>query len=346
MIIGKAYFHDTIGGQYHRVYELNGLALTKLDEDSYYIVGKYVYPYLGEFTSSAQMKRSRSGGLGLVRGKLFFQPWETEEELEAHSVKNIVGRDLSKEMITITADPDKLFQEYTEAWKSGRNLTTKIKRSVTDDDVYIPTIRDNDCPLELVLKKMIIALKIVSSEERKKVDSDYHYDNMVSSLDGATKHLSILKFLEWAKLLELTWEFSVFDIADDVEYPLGEIIKVTEADSGWIDIEVPDRKDVYVVPLKEGEDPYKRIIKLALYKKMVPTATYRKKGSTNHQINNMKSALRSDQKMTSDYFTIWCELLNMGYTIKLTSKTGIWYQAVGYEITTNYKEEGTMPYDE
>lgn len=345
MMIGKAYFHDTLTGKYHRVYELNAKSLVNLDEDAYYIIGDYVYPYLGEFNSTGQMKRIRSGGIGKVRDKLTFQGWETKEELAAHSKKLMVGKDLSNE-ITLEADPERLFQEYTDAWNAGRNLTTRIKRSVTDDDIYIPTIRDNDCPLELILKKMIIALKIVSSEERKKVDSDYHYDNMVSSLDGATKHLSILKFLEWAKLLELTWEFSVFDISDDVDYPLGEIIKVTDKDSGWVDIEVPDRKDVYVVPLKDGEDPYKRIIKLALYKKMVPTATYRKKGSTNHQINNMKSALRSDQKMTSDYFTIWCELLNMGYTIRLTSKTGIWYQAVGYEITTNYKEERGDTYDE
>ena len=339
------YFHDIITGDYRPVYPYPEDEST-LEVGKYYRTGAKVLPYLGKFPSEVIVKNHYECGIATIddhKGpiRILNGIWKNESQNNhRYSTENIAagdyGDELSQEM-----GPEDIIEKYMNAWDAGRNLAARIKiDSGTGGDIYIPKQREEDSPLERILKLMIISMKVVSSEQRKKLSSDYDYDNMVSSLDGATKHMSIIKFLEWTKLLELKWEFSVFDL-DGAPYPLGKTLTITSADQGWVDITPPEDKEYFVVPLTEGEDPYKRLIKLALFTKMVPTAVYRKKGSTPHQINNMKSALRSKQKMTSDYFAIWCELLSMGSSFTLTNQEGIWYKAVGYEITTNYEEEGT-----
>lgn len=339
------YFHDEKTGSYHPITQTpsDGMSYTV---GSYYHMGDLVLPYLGKFPSETEVKNHYEFGIALIDDHknpihIISGIWQNDPINQRRcSDQNIAMGDYGNEL-SQDLTPDMVIDRYLEAWDAGRNLATKIKiDSGTGGDLYIPKQREEDSPLERILKLMIISMRVVSSEQRKKLSDDYEYDNMVSSLDGATKHMSIIKFLEWTKLLDLKWEFSVFDL-DDAPYPLERMLTITNEDDGWVDIIPPEDKEYFVVPLLEGEDPFKRIIKLALYYKMVPTSIYRKKGSTPHQINNMKSALRSKQKMTSDYFAIWCELLSMGSSFTLTNQQGIWYKAVGYEITTNYREEGT-----
>lgn len=333
----KCYYHDPVTGDYHPVKNIVS-GNDVLEEGYYYILGDHVYPYVGKLSNHIQFSKNYTGGIALIKGTLEFQEWKTEDEFKQHTLDHLTSEDLSIDLDRMKTSQEYI-KEYLDAWDDGRNLPSKIRAPYSPlGDIYIPLFRDEDFPLEQILKRMIVAMKIVSSDERKKMSDDYKYDNMVSSLDGATKHTSILKFLDWANLLELDWEFSVFDISGN-PYPLGEPIIVTNRDDGWQEIPAPDSKDYFVVPCEMGEDPYKRLIKLALWKKCVPTAYYRKKGGTSHQINNMKSALKSKQKMTSDYFSTWCELLDMGSSFTLTNKDGIWFKAVGYDITTNYEED-------
>lgn len=338
------YWHDTTIGQYHAVYDTPS-EISQYVIGRHYLVDGYVYPFLGRFTAASQVTKYYECGIALIddgkeRYELIHGFWKNPSENKIRcSETNLTDGDYSEELTNPNLDPEFIAGQYVDAWNAGRNLAIHIKDNApSTGDIYIPKTREEDSPLERILKMIITSMKVVSSEQRKRVSDDYKYDNMVSSLDGATKHLSIIKFLEWTRLLEIEWEFSVFDM-DGAPYPLGKTLTVSNRDDAWADIEVPEDKELFMVPCVEGEDPFKRLIKLALWTKQVPKSVYRKKGSTPHQINNLISALRSTQKMTSDYFAIWCELLSMGSSFTLTNQKGIWYKAVGYDITTNYKEE-------
>lgn len=319
--------------------------VSELELGVFYRVNDTIYPYLGDAETDKQKERffknNCSGGIYLFDGVEKVIEWSTEEEAKAHSITNI--RPIQKEnKLMENMDPDADIENYIQAYQQGKNLSVGIKiRNTSSESVYVPKIRDEDNAVERLLKHIIIAMKIVSSEYRKKMSKEYKYDNLVSSLDGATKHTSIAKIMEWVKLLELDWEFTVFNIANDVPYPLPDPVVVSNKDQGWVEI-CPGEcaPEIFVVALTEGEDPFKRLIKLALWKKMIPKAEYRSRGATDHQINNLMSALRNKQKMAPDYFEIWCDLLNLGWNIRLTDpKSGIWYNAVGNKITTNYSVE-------
>lgn len=311
----------------------------------FYRVNDTIYPYLGDAGEDKRIvhyyQDNYDGGIYLYQGVPKIIEWSREEDRQIHNIKHMEAR-AKKDTLLDTPDPVSDLENYVNAYQSGRNLSRNVKiQDTSTGSVYIPKFREEDNAVEQLLKKMIVAMKVVSSEYRKKMSEEYKYDNLVSSLDGATKHTSIAKIVEWFKLLELDWEFTVFNVRDDVSYPLASPITVSNKDDHWVTIDpAPYAPEIYLVPLTEGEDPYKRLIKLALFGKMIPKAEYRKKGATSHQINNLMSALRNKQKMASEYFEIWCELLGLEWNIRLTDpKSGIWYNAIGQDITTNYEGE-------
>lgn len=312
----------------------------------FYRVNDVIYPYLGDAGEDRRREHfyqdNFSGGIYLFQGVPKIIDWKTPEELKAYHISHIEARTKGDDLFN-RLDPAADLENYVTAFQQGRNLSVNIKiQDTSNGSVYIPKTRDEDNAVERLLKKMIVAMKVVSSEYRKKMTEEYKYDNLVSSLDGATKHTSIAKIVEWFKLLELDWEFTVFNARDDIPYPLPKPVTVSNVDPHWVEIDpVKYAPEIYLVSLTEGEDPYKRLVKLALWYKMIPKAEYRKKGATSHQINNLMSALRNKQKMASEYFEIWCELLGLEWNIRLVDpKSGIWYNAIGHDITTNYEGEG------
>jgi hypothetical protein len=165
-------------------------------------------------------------------------------------------------------------------------------------------------------------------------------DNIKSALNGATKNMSIVKFLSWCETLELDWEIIIDNYTVDVPHPLSTKITLTNKEEmPWIEIP-PETDNIFTVPLTEGEDPLKRGIKLVLGQKLINLKDYRKKSPTPHLLNNMKSALKSKQKMTVPYFLNWCEIIDLSYSIRVTNrKDGVWYKITGYDVTTNSKED-------
>lgn len=331
-----------------------------LEEGYWYEIGNFVYPYLGKMESSVQFKRDCEGGIAIINGEIVFKEWVSDELKERHSTMYVMEKDRvdTLEDQYRNRDYEGILKGYKETYDQGNNLAVRIKkrRKVTGD-YYKPELCESDYPLDRLTKLMVRSMKIVSSEKRNAMDKEYSFDNLVSTLGNGTLHMSIVKYLEWASLLGWTWEFTVFNLGDDVAYPLKGTITITDTDDGWKDIEESVTKEVFKAPLvRDGkvkgknipfdpdnpyrfEDPFKRLIKLALDSKSVPTNVYRKRGDSPHLINNMKSALKSSQKMTSRYFIIWCEILDMGYSLKITNKDGIWFKTVGYDVTTNYIDD-------
>ena len=87
----------------------------------------------------------------------------------------------------------------------------------------------------------------------------------------------------------------------------------------------------------------KKLIKLALDQKRINTKDYENKSSSAHLINNLKSGLKGDQKMTLLYFITWCELIDMIYEITVTDKeSGIYFKVIGYDLYTNLESVDPM----
>jgi len=318
----------------------------KMIPDTYYIIGPWIYLYLGTVPDYMKVGNHKPGTIAKVGKEYHITPYPKDprqaEEYQQFLVENLVSRREIKNR-TIDQKMEDLVMAYMAGYKKGTNLTAQIPDNGPIGSIYIPKLFDTDDPLERISKNMVCHMRIKSSEQRAKLNNDYDFDNLVSSMDGATKHMSILKFLEWCDLLGWTWEFTLFDNQLDEKYPLGTPIVVSSYDDNWVDIEIPDNKEIFKVQLTKGEDPFKRCIKLAFERKNIPSSEYRRNGATPHQINNMKSALKSGQKMTSTYFISWCELLHMGYSFCIINQQGEWYKTVGYDISTNvveYDEDG------
>lgn len=310
---------------------------SQLERDTFYVIGDRIYYYLGEFPEYLKVGNRIIGTFAHCMGEYHITQYPNDPKYDAYKVEHVRSKEIYDFMMN-TDDVTLAALDYIDTYKSGDNLVSMIPQMEVAGSIYVPKIYDTDDPLERITKQMVTHMKIVPAEQRTRLPNDYDFDNLVSSLDGATKHMSIAKFLEWCNLLKVDWEFSIYDLFQNEEYPLGELITVSNRDDKWVDIEIPEDKEYFKVKCVPGEDPYKRLIKIAFDRKNIPNRVYRKNGSTPHQINNMKSALKSAQKTTSAYFIVWCELLHMGFSFKLTAPNGDWYKTVGYEMSTNVVE--------
>lgn len=317
--------------------------LDKLTEDVMYLVGGHIYDYVGTCPNALELKHAYPDGGAFGRlaknpNKIIFYDYVDEEHAEPFSVKNIMDQatfdDIETRMDTST-DASFVIGRYFQTFDDGNNLAATIKQRQNRDGLpYIPSFRPTDDPLERLLKITVASMKIISAESRNQMDKDYEFDNLVSTFEGMTKHTSIDKIMDWCKFLQLHWEFTVFGL-EDHEWQITDDISVSSTQMPWVDIVVEDQKNVFKVELVEDEDPLKRLTKLFLDKMSCPSKFYQNKGSTPHLVNNMKSALKSKQKMTMKYFMNWCNLLGLGFGFQFTRPDGIWYKSIGYSVTTN-----------
>lgn len=317
--------------------------LEGLSEDVVYLIGDHVYDYVGICPNAIELKRSypEGGAFGRLEknpNKIIFYDYVNEECANLHSTRNIMTQHIFNDIesrMDLTTDASVVISRYFQTFEEGNNLSSQVKQKPNREGMpYIPSFRPEDDPLERLLKITVASMKIISSESRNKMAKDYEFDNLVSTFEGITKHTSIDKIVDWCKFLNLHWEFTVFGV-EDHEWQLTDDITVSSSEIPWVDIEVVDQKTVFKVELIDGEDPLKRLTKLFLNKMNCPSSYYQNKGSTPHLVNNMKSALKSSQKMTMKYFINWCNLLGLGFGFQFTRPDGIWYKSIGYSVTTN-----------
>lgn len=78
------------------------------------------------------------------------------------------------------------------------------------------------------------------------------------------------------------------------------------------DIEVINNNaEIFVPKIKENDDFLKYIVKKAIIDKKINLKNYRHKFTNQYALNNMKSGLQKDTKMTVTNFKIWCEVLGL-----------------------------------
>ena len=306
-----------------------------LSKSYYYLIGDTIYEYVGQISVSDIIP----GTIGMIGEKYFVEPHEKENE-EIYNAKYIISKAEYEERINHSNTLESMLQEYSRNYKTNNNLIKSGNiKIIPSGEVYIPTLDPNDDPLERVIKLMLRHMKLVLNDYRGQFDKKHGLDNIKSALNGATKNMSIIKFLSWCENFELNWEITIDNIGPHVPSPIAKpIILSNRRKYPWMEIP-PETKEVFTVPLTDGEDPLKRGIKLALGEKQVDLRDYKHKSPTPHLLNNMKSALKSSQKMTLPYFMNWCEIIDLVYSFKVVSpKDGIWYKLTGFDMSTNDPE--------
>ena len=75
--------------------------------------------------------------------------------------------------------------------------------------------------------------------------------------------------------------------------------------------------DMFIPPIKDTDDPLKKIIKQAIIAKKVNISIYKNKVNNEYGLTNMKSALLRDTHMSIKYFKMWLEVLDLDFKIIL-----------------------------
>lgn len=280
----------------------------------YYPIGEYVYKYIGKVDKFRDIK---VGEIAFVNGKkdYFTNAYsDTDDDRDYYHINNIShGTDTEEDVDSI----DSLLSHYHEAFSKGCNIMKGRRiKSTTPDGIFLPELKSTDDALTRTMKKMIIHKQIIPSEYRPNMGKEYSFDNMRSALAGATINMTISKFLAWCNLLELDWEFQVFDNGTDTLNPLSEVIEISNSTDIVCDCGEPER-GIFKVAIGVNDDPLKKMIKCAIIKKHMNINDYKDKGSTPYLLNNMRSALKSKSKMMMPYFVSWCEVLGLSFVLRI-----------------------------
>jgi hypothetical protein len=105
-----------------------------------------------------------------------------------------------------------------------------------------------------------------------------------------------------------------------IELDVENIFKdIAENKENFIDPEdieiINNNSDAWVPTIREDDDFLKYIIKKVIIDKKVNLKNYRGKFTNQYALNNMKSGLNKDTKMTVTNFKIWCEILGIKWTM-------------------------------
>ena len=325
-------YRDPLSGDTHPVESIPE-DFQKLEKGNFYIMDSYVYKYIGTISSIDDIHEGMIANFNGYK----IEPYTNESLMERFSEKNIITlEDYNREMGKSTS-LDNLLEDYISNYENGNNLMLQtINMNTSSGEVFMPELKPDDDPFEKAIKSMLRYKKIILNSYKQNVDKAHVLDNLRSALSGATKNMSITKFLLWCQVLDLDWEIHLDNADDNIPHPLKEEIWISNKHDVWVSIDPPKTKGIFVVPLDQKDDPLKKLIKLALDQKRINPKEYESRSSSAHLINNMKSALKSSQKATLLYFMAWCELLDMVYEIKVTDKeTGIYFQVIGYDVYTN-----------
>lgn len=343
LLAESSLFVDPLDGSTHDIHPIprNYCDMVPME---YYVIGNYVYQYIGTVFTK---KIAEEGSIYKLNGAYYITEYEDDEKAERFHEDNVISKKRYYETMHWSAKSiEDTAKEYLN--EHNTNLVEQNRNKLLNTgDVFIPELKETDDPMERVIKLMVLQMQLKLNERRGSFDKEYSLDNLRSALNGATKNMSILKFLMWCELLNLDWEFDLINTEDGVFHPLPEPVVISNHSP--LNMEIPEevKKGVFNVPIAEGDDPLKRLIKVAIFKKVVYLKDYKQRGTTAHLINNMRSGLKGKQKMSIPCAMNWCEILDMVLIIKVTNPaTGVWYKSIGYEMYTNVPDDKNATYVE
>lgn len=277
----------------------------------YYPVGNYVYKFIGSVDKLIDIPK---GTIAVTNGRYFINDHDDDGKYR-YSVNTIFDRNDSDESF------EDIVGDYESSYDEGHNVMKVIKNKLVNSGaVYKPEFNDSDDALQRIIKQMIHYKNIILSDYKENFDKDYILDNLRSSLDGNTTHMTTKKFILWCdKVLYCDWRFSVYDDGINVENPLNCELVTTNDYLLELDDDLVSKCNEDI-KLDKSDDPLKRLIKCAIIKKNICLKDYKSKGSTGHLLNNMRSTLRNKTRMSIIYFMNWCEILDLIYNLSIIDR--------------------------
>lgn len=77
---------------------------------------------------------------------------------------------------------------------------------------------------------------------------------------------------------------------------------------------------VFAPPLKESDDPLKRMVKLALLELQIDLKSLRHEFSKEYDLTNLKASVTKTAPLTMKYFVRWLEVLDIRLDLNISSK--------------------------
>lgn len=305
----------------------------------YIVINDYLYRFVGNSNCYAgEVAIDSIGGT-------WWKDYDNDEDKQEHHI----SKTRSEEEYTSTVSWKKSSQVedlVNEYLSISSNLMKGYSIIQNTGSIYIPQLQDTDDPMERLIKLMIINMGIKLNDKRTSTERDYDIDNLRSALNGATKNMSISKFLMWCNVLHLEWEFSLINSPESTGAKLASPVTISSTQPFNEELTEPEDKKIFYVPLVETEDPLKKLLKIAIWRLQINLKDYKGKGSA-HCINNLRSGLKGKQKMSIQSIFKWCEILDLILVIKVTNpSTGNYYKTIGYEVFTNVQGDTNAQYTE
>lgn len=308
------YFILDNNGEYAEVHQIV-TGMTNLTVGHYYAVDDTCYPYIGKVDNVHSLPK---GSIASFNDMLILNPYE-ERLLNKFSINNVISEsELSSDTISV----ESAIMAYRSHFKNGKSVDDAYVNVMSGGDVLMPDINEGDDPFMIAIKTVLRNRgNVIISRYRDKFTEKHAIDNLRTTVLGATQNMSIDRFLTWCDILSIDWEITLVDNGTDAEHPLTNDIVINNKNHDTIEVPYPDNPDkTYFTPAYEsGEDPLKRALKCALNIKCVRLRDYSDKLPTTHMLSNMRSSINRPAKhnMSVPYFVAWCEILGMGFSIRL-----------------------------
>lgn len=313
-------FYDSGSAESYPITELDLHEVIKnndyksFNQNAYYLVdNEYVYKYIGRVYKLSEVSE---GEIYLKDNVLSYKMYKDKSLIARFSSSNIY--DTRDNRPTETINVEDIIDSYVESYNNEENIMATNKDILVNaGNIFIPTIKEDDDPLTYLVKSMIIKKEINLSDYKSNYDKSQEHllNNMRSALIGTTKTTSINYFLEWCKIMGLDWYIRVWDNGVDDLFPMEEELVISNNCPLHEEASDDYPKQALKPILIEGEDPLKRIIKVAILRKKPITKEYKTKCPSDFTLTNMSSSLKGPTKMTITYFRSWCEILGLHWSI-------------------------------
>lgn len=188
-----------------------------LDTKHFYLIGDLIYRY----SETAPVDDVPPGTI-IRFGDRYYAQDHTEETADAYSERYIISKEEYENRISGAGSMEDMMQEYARNYRASNNIIRSGNIKIAPiGDIYMPELDENDDPLERIIKMMLRHMKPVMNEYRGQFDKKHGLDNIKSALNGATKNMSILKFLAWCDSFELDWDITIDNADNDVPNQIG-----------------------------------------------------------------------------------------------------------------------------
>lgn len=305
----KYYIIDD-NGDYAEVHQFN---IDNLTVGHYYEVNDICYKYIGTIY---KLHNIPDGIIAKFNGNIILNEYGDPQKEKSFSINNVVSED----DLTNTSIDDVL-----------RSYCTRFNNSTVVEDAYIrasggdilmPDINEDDDPFMIAIK-MVIRNRgnVIISRYRDRFKEPHAIDNLRTTVLGATRNMSIDRFLIWCEILSIDWTLSLTDNGQDKLHPMTTDIKLSNKTYDSVEVLYPvNTGRGYFTPIYEtGEDPLKRALKCAINSKNIKLKDYMSLLPTTHMLSNMRSSIMKSANHTVSvpYFISWCEILGISHTITI-----------------------------